>query len=95
MSYHVYSGLSLYFYRLACGLYFYKYFFQFDFNLKLNLKDPFEKLDSVFKNDREVKINLNFDKTLIGSLAFICYQIIEFVLSALNEEELHNYDQAV
>jgi hypothetical protein len=59
------------------------------------LKDPFENLNKCFKSDAEVRINLNFDKPLISSLAFICYQIIEFVLSALNEDELNNYDQAM
>jgi hypothetical protein len=61
----------------------------------INGQDPFEKLNSCFKSVIEVKINLNFDRTLVYSLAFISYQVIELVLSALHEDDLSNYDQAV
>ena len=49
------------------------------FILIFYLKDRFDKIISCFKDQKkEIKINVNYENRLLCSLAFICYQIIEF-----------------
>jgi hypothetical protein len=67
--------------QLFSVYYLLRYFF-------LNEKDPFERLNICFKNNDAIKIDLNFERSLFYSLTFILYQIIEFSLSSMNEEEI-------
>ena len=57
-------------------------------------KDPFEKLNSCFKINEEVKININFDRSLLISLSIVIFQIIEFTLSSINDEEIRSLNES-
>jgi len=67
----------------------------FDYLIKFSQKkDPFEKLNSCFKVNEDVKININFDRSLLISLAIVIFQIIEFTLSSIDDEEIRSLNES-
>ncbi len=54
----------------------------------LNLKkEPFENLNSLYKEEKKISMILPFNLTTITSFGFVVFQIISFYLNTLITEE--------
>jgi hypothetical protein len=57
----------------------------------LNGQDPFENLNSNFKHEGEIKLSLKYDHAVKVTLLNVIYQIVTFMLTPLEGDDLQSY----